>query len=85
MKQNKNKKTSPESCFSSFRCGADTYFSLERVAAVQEEFAEEVGELLSYVTENRGGVKRLQVDRLAKRNRIKLYDVVIRQPTNSMT
>ena len=55
------------------------YLPTERVAAAQEELAEVGdGELLSYVTESRSGVKRLQVDRLTKRRRYKLYDVVIR-------
>lgn len=55
------------------------YLPAERVAAAQEELAE-VGdrELLSYITQSRTGIKRLQVDRVTKSRRIKLYDVVIR-------
>ncbi len=55
------------------------YLPAERVAAAQEELAE-VGEgkLLSYIVESSSGIKRLQVDRLTNRRRIKLYDVVIR-------
>ena len=59
--------------------GGYIYLPAERVAAAQEALAEVGdGELLSYVTESRSGVKRLQVDRLTKRRRYKLYDVVIR-------
>ena len=55
------------------------YLPSERVATAQEALAEVGdGELLSYVTESRSGVKRLQVDRLTKRRRYKLHDVVIR-------
>ena len=55
------------------------YLPAERVATAQEALAEVGdGELLSYVTESRSGDKRLQVDRLTKRRRYKLYDVVIR-------
>ena len=55
------------------------YLPAERVAAAQEELAEVGdGELLSYITQSRTGIKRLQVDRLTKSRRIKLYDVVIR-------
>ena len=55
------------------------YLPAERVAAAQEELAEVVdGELLSYITQSRTGIKRLQVDRVTKSRRIKLYDVVIR-------
>ena len=44
------------------------YLPAERVAAAQEELAEVGdGELLSYVTESRNGVKRLQVDRMSKK------------------
>lgn len=55
------------------------YLPAERVAAAQEELAEVGdGELLSYITQSRTGIKRLQVDRLTKSRRIKLYEVVIR-------
>ena len=55
------------------------YLPAERVAAAQEELAEVGdGELLSYITQSRTGIKRLQVDRVTKSRRIKLYDVVIR-------
>jgi hypothetical protein len=55
------------------------YLPAERVAAAQEELAEVGdGELLSYITQSRSGIKRLQVDRVTKSRRIKLYDVVIR-------
>ena len=55
------------------------YLPAERVAAAQEELAEVWdGELLSYITQSRTGIKRLQVDRVTKSRRIKLYDVVIR-------
>lgn len=55
------------------------YLPAERVAAAQEELAEVWdGELLSYITQSRTGFKRLQVDRVTKSRRIKLYDVVIR-------
>ena len=55
------------------------YLPAERVAAAQEELAEVGdGELISYVRESSSGIKRLQVDRLTKSRRIKLYDVVIR-------
>ena len=55
------------------------YLPAERVAAAQEELAE-VGDggLISYVRESSSGIKRLQVDRLTKSRRVKLYDVVIR-------
>ena len=55
------------------------YLPAERVAAAQEELAEVGdGELLSYITQSRTGIKRLQLDRVTKSLRIKLYDVVIR-------
>ena len=55
------------------------YLPAERVAAAQEELAEVGdGELLSYITQSRTGIKRLQLDRVTKSRRIKLYDVVIR-------
>ena len=55
------------------------YLPAERVAAAQEELAEVGdGELLSYITQSRSGIKRLQLDRVTKSRRIKLYDVVIR-------
>ena len=55
------------------------YLPAGRVAAAQEELAEVGdGELLSYVTVSSNGVRRLQVDRLTKSRRIKLYDVVIK-------
>ena len=55
------------------------YLPAERVAAAQEELAEVGdGELLSYITQSRTGIKRLQVDRVTKSRRVKLYDVVIR-------
>ena len=55
------------------------YLPAERVAAAQEELAEVGdGELLSYITQSSFGIKRLQVDRLTKSRRIKLYEVVIR-------
>ena len=55
------------------------YLPAERVAAAQEELAEVGdGELLSYITQSCTGIKRLQVDRVTKSRRIKLYDVVIR-------
>jgi len=55
------------------------YLPAEKVAAAQEELAEVGdGELLSYITQSRTGIKRLQVDRVTKSRRIKLYDVVIR-------
>ena len=55
------------------------YLPAERVAAAQEELAEVWdGELISYVRESSSGIKRLQVDRVTKSRRIKLYDVVIR-------
>ena len=55
------------------------YLPAERVAAAQEELAEVGdGELISYVRESSSGIKRLQVDRVTKSRRIKLYDVVIR-------
>ena len=55
------------------------YLPAERVAAAQEELAEVGdGELLSYITQSRTGIKRLLVDRVTKSRRIKLYDVVIR-------
>ena len=54
------------------------YLPAERVAAAQEELAEVGdGELISYVRESSSGIKRLQVDRVTKRRRYKLYDVVI--------
>jgi hypothetical protein len=59
--------------------GGYIYLPAERVAAAQEALAEVGdGELLSYVTESRNGVKRLQVDRSPKSCKIKQYDVVIR-------
>ena len=55
------------------------YLPAERVAAAQEELAEVGdGELISYVRESSSGIKRLQVDRVTKSRRYKLYDVVIR-------
>ena len=55
------------------------YLPAERVAAAQEELAEVGdGELLSYITQSSSGIKRLQVDRVTKSRRVKLYDVVIR-------
>ena len=55
------------------------YLPAERVAAAQEELAEVGdGELLLYITQSRTGIKRLQLDRVTKSRRIKLYDVVIR-------
>ena len=55
------------------------YLPAERVAAAQEGLAEVGdGDLLSYITQSRSGIKRLQVDRVTKSRRIKLYDVVIR-------
>ena len=55
------------------------YLPAERVAAAQEELAEVGdGELLSYITQSRSRIKRLQVDRVTKSRRIKLYDVVIK-------
>ena len=55
------------------------YLPAERVAAAQEGLAEVGdGELLSYITQSRSGIKRLQVDRVTKSRTIKLYDVVIR-------
>ena len=55
------------------------YLPAERVAAAEEELAEVGdGELLSYITQSRTGIKRLQLDRVTKSRRIKLYDVVIR-------
>ena len=58
---------------------ARIYLLAERVAAAQEELAEVGdGELLSYITQSRTGIKRLQLDRVTKSRRIKLYDVVIR-------
>ena len=55
------------------------YLPAERVASAQEELAEVGdGELLSYITQSSFGIKRLQVDRLTKSRRIKLYEVVIR-------
>ena len=55
------------------------YLPAERVAAAQEELAEVWdGELISYVRESSSGIKRLQLDRVTKSRRIKLYDVVIR-------
>ena len=55
------------------------YLPAERVATAQEALAEVGdGELLSYITQSRTGIKRLQVDRMTKSRRIKLYDVVIR-------
>ena len=55
------------------------YLPAERVAAAQEGLAEVGdGELLSYITQSRTGIKRLQLDRVTKSRRIKLYDVVIR-------
>ena len=55
------------------------YLPAERVAAAQEGLAEVGdGELLSYITQSRTGIKRLLVDRVTKSRRIKLYDVVIR-------
>ena len=55
------------------------YLPAERIAAAQEELAEVGdGELLSYITQSSSGIKRLQVDRVTKSRRVKLYDVVIR-------
>ena len=55
------------------------YLPAERVAAAEEELAEVGdGELLSYISQSRTGIKRLQLDRVTKSRRIKLYDVVIR-------
>ena len=55
------------------------YLPAERVATAQEALAEVGdGELLSYITQSRTGIKRLQLDRVTKSRRIKLYDVVIR-------
>ena len=59
--------------------GGYIYLPAERVAAAQEALAEVGdGELLSYITQSRTGIKRLQLDRVTKSRRIKLYDVVIR-------
>ena len=55
------------------------YLPAERVAAAQEGLAEVGdGELLSYIIQSRSRIKRLQVDRVTKSRRVKLYDVVIR-------
>ena len=59
--------------------GGYIYLPAERVATAQEALAEVGdGELLSYITQSRIGIKRLQVDRVTKSRRVKLYDVVIR-------